>query len=197
LNARELAVRVTELAAVMPDVLGLMAPRSPERATRRRVVRNVVIVAGLLASVVAIATYVVRPENIARDKPAIASSVGFNTKPSGAVNGRIYEQFGFHSNAEASPWLRIDLEKAYDLTRIRVFGRHDCCFEQSIPIAVELSNDGQNFTSLAERDTPFDQLDPWEIVPETPVRARFLRVRALKTPLLVLTEVEAYGKVPR
>jgi hypothetical protein len=197
LNARELALRVAELGAVMPDVLGLMAPRLPEQVTRRRVIRNAVIVVGLLASVSAIVSYVVRPKNIARDKPAIASSIGFDTKPSGAVNGRIYEQFGFHSNAEAAPWLRIDLESAYDITRIRVYGRHDCCFDQSIPMAVELSNDGQNFTGIAERRTPFDQLDPWEIVPVRPIRARYVRVRALNNTVLVLSEVEVYGNAAR
>lgn len=197
LNPRELALRVAELGAVMPDVLALMTPRSPEREARRSALRNVIVIAGLLASVVAIASYVVRPKNIALHKHATGPSVAFDAPPSGAVNGRIYENFGYHSDHDPSPWLRIDLGGVYDITRIRVFGRHDCCFSQSIPMVVELSKDGSDFTTLAERTQPFDQIDPWEIVPDQPARARYVQVRKTSKGLLVLAEVEVYGHPAR
>jgi hypothetical protein len=193
LPAAELRARADELSSVTPEIVALLTPRKKD-AGRRRMVRATVVIVVLLASAVAIARFLIRPENVALHKLATSATTAFNTKPSGAVNGRIYEQYGFHSDNEASPWLRIDLGKPYDLTRIRVHGRHDCCFDQSIPMAVELSLDGENFTTLAERHEAFDQLDPWDIDPDQPARARYIRVRTLKKGLLVLTEVEAYGK---
>ncbi|HEX4338003.1 MAG TPA: discoidin domain-containing protein [Polyangiaceae bacterium] len=192
-SLRELALRVAELGAVTSDVVALLTPRSSEEQKRRRTVRNALIVAGLVASLGAIAVEFVRPENIALHRPTKASSHALGTRPSGAVNGRIYEQYGFHSEKESSAWWRVDLEQTYAVTRIRVYGRHDCCFDQSIPMVVEVSNDGDHFHQIAGRVEAFDQLEPWEITPDEPVKTRFIRVRSLKDTNLVLTEVEVYG----
>jgi len=197
LGPRELDARVAELAAIAPDVLSLMTPVTSEQQKRTLFVRRAVVAVGLLGSLAAIVATLISPENIALHKPATSATTAFDTRPSGAVNGRIYEQYGFHSDTQESPWLRIDLERTYDITRIRVHGRHDCCLGQSMPMVVELSFDGEKFHKIASRSAPFDQLDPWEINLEEPARGRYLRIRSRKKTVLVLTEVEAYGKPSR
>lgn len=133
--------------------------------------------------------------NLALGKPVIASSQAFDTEPSGAVDGNRYGQLGFHSEKEASPWLRIDLGRATSIDRITVFGRADCCFDQSLPLVVEVSNDGLKYRPVAERNEPFTQYEPWRFVPEKSLVARFLRLRTTRLTYLVVSEVEVRGVV--
>jgi hypothetical protein len=164
------------------------------REKTQRIARNAIIVVVLLASAIAIVSYAVHPQNVALHKLAVSDGALFDTKPAGAVNGRIYEKFGFHSEARDSPWLIVDLGRVYAIDGVRVYGRHDCCFDESVPMAVELSSDAATFNELAMRTEPFDQIDPWYIRPEQPAKARFVRVRSLKKTFLVLAELEVYGK---
>jgi hypothetical protein len=192
LDRRELRLRVGELAEVAENLLRLMAPETSKERMHRRLARNVLVGVVVLAALAVIVMTAVSPENIALHKRSTSSSAEFHTSPAGVVDGHAYEPLGFHSAEENSPWLRIDLGRPFDLTRVRVFGRHDCCFEQSIPLAVETSMDGDKFTVVATRTEAFDQIDPWEINLDSP-RARFLRVRHLGRGLLVLAEVQAFG----
>jgi hypothetical protein len=132
--------------------------------------------------------------NVARGKPATSSSRAFGTEPSGAVDGNRYGQLGFHSAEEDGPWLVIDLERRTRLDRISVFGRADCCFEQSLPLVVEASDDGVSFRTIAERAAPFSQYQPWVLRPRTPPIGRFLRLRTKRRSFLVVSEVEVRGE---
>jgi hypothetical protein len=134
------------------------------------------------------------PENLARDKPAEASSSAFDTKPRGAVDGFRYGQLGFHSREEKQPWLRIDLGGMRSLRGVTAFGRADCCFNQSLPLVLELSRDGEHFEPVARRVTPFSQFEPWEAKLYPPPEARYVRLRSEKRGFLVLSEVEVYGR---
>jgi hypothetical protein len=193
LSLRELTERVNGLSAVTPVLLALLAPQTPARQKTVRTLQRAAILLVLVSCVTALSVTVLPPKNIALHKPATSSSVAFDTKPAGAVNGKVYEPFGFHSDTEDSPWLRIDLGRKYTITEARVYGRHDCCFDQSVPMLFEGSDDGETFRLIAERKDPFDQVRPWVILPGS-ARARFVRLRSTKKTPLVLAEVELNGK---
>jgi F5/8 type C domain len=135
------------------------------------------------------------PPNLALSAVVSASSVGFRTSAQGAADGYRYGQLGFHSREQASPWLAFDLGSDHVITRVDIYGRGDCCFDMSIPLGLEASEDGVSYRLIATRKTPFSQVEPWVVRPKG-LTARYLRLRGLREgrSLLVLSEVEVYGK---
>jgi hypothetical protein len=194
LDDRERRVRVVELSSLAGRLMRKMSPQTPRERRKWRVLRHVSVAMAMAVSLALIAADLRAPENIALHKNATSSGSAYGTKPSGAVDGRAYKgRFGFHSDSGPTSWLRVDLGRDYDITGARIFGRHDCCFDQSIPMGLEVSDDGQVFTLVAEKRNAFDQVDPWEINLNY-VRARYVRVRRLEPGELVLSEVEVFGK---
>lgn len=72
-------------------------------------------------------------------------------------------------------------------------GRADCCYDQSVPLALEASNDGAHFRRVAVRWQPFSQSEPWLIEPPS-LAARFVRFHTLRDSVLVLSEVQVFGR---
>jgi hypothetical protein len=192
LSAEDASLRRSELAAATRWLETLVEPRSPKELILARVSR---VAVGVLCSIALAAFLVARlasPENVARGKFATSSSVAEGTTPAGAVDGSKNGSFGFHSDEEDSPWLTIDLGGQYKIASVRVFGRGDCCFDQSIPLALEASEDDATFHEIAARSEKFGESDPW-IVKLGPLVTRYLRLRTERRSVLVLSEVEVYG----
>jgi hypothetical protein len=192
LAIEDLDAKANSLEAVLRFLPTLLEVRSPAQITVIRTARLAVATAALCGLV----SWGVRPGNVAVHKPARSSSADLDTAPWGAVDGDKMAAFGFHSQTEESPWLSIDLERPYAISSLKIFGRGDCCFDQSIPLALEISDDGTNYRKIAERTEPFSQDDPWVVEPGRPV-ARFVRLRTQRPSVLVLTEVEVYGRPSR
>lgn len=131
--------------------------------------------------------------NLARKAQVSASSTNFDTTAAGAIDGFRYGQLGFHSGVEGSPWLALDLGGPRVIARVQVYGRGDCCFDQSVPLALEVSDDGIEYRVLWTRRKPFTQYEPWIFEPRDELRARFVRLRSKGKQPLVLSEVEVYG----
>jgi hypothetical protein len=175
---------------------GLVDPRSGREirmAHHVRLALAALVAATLIAMLV---QWVATPKNIALRKPVTASSEAWDTKPEGAVDGDKFTRFGFHSSLDDKPWLVIDLGANYRLTRVKVYGRGDCCFDQSVPLTMETSTDGTSFKAIAERASDFSQSAPWVVYPQSST-ARFLRLRTQRTSYLVLSEVEVNGHVAK
>jgi hypothetical protein len=171
----------------------LEAGDARERGTERaqRIVAVGVIVIAVLAQVWACAT---RPLNLALHREVHASSEALSTTATGAVDGIRYgAQLGFHSAEQDEPWLSVDLGRQVAINRVAAYGRSDCCFDQSIPLAFEVSDDGTAYRTVARREEPFSQPDPWILKPRG-LTARFVRFRTLRHSFLVLSEVEVYGR---
>jgi len=193
LDDRERRARVAELSSLAEELLRRMSPRTPQQRRKWRAIRNAGVALTMLVSLAVALSPLFEPENVALHKRTTSSSIALGTSPSAAVDGHAHEErFGFQSDTEPSPWLRIDLGRPYDITRVRIFGRHDCCFDQSVPMGFEISDDGKSFNLVAQKTDAFDQIDPWEINLDS-VRARYVRVRRLEKGLLVLAEVQAFG----
>jgi hypothetical protein len=133
------------------------------------------------------------PPNLARGKPVSASSVALGAVPERAIDGIRYGRLGFHSDGPGHEWWSVDLGRTYELERIAAYGRADCCFDQSVPLALETSLDGKSFREIANRTKIFRQSDPW-VIPGAGITARFVRFRTLRATYLVLAEVEVNGR---
>src|SRR5690606_12927751 len=90
-----------------------------------------------------------------------ASPPGYGTVAEGAVDGIRYAQLGYHSEHQRGPaHLTLDLGALRYVDRIRVFGRGECCFSQSIPIRLAVSRDGSHFERVASLKNSFSHYKP-------------------------------------
>jgi F5/8 type C domain-containing protein len=160
---------------------------------RRRELRIFRAGMALLASAVLVAALwsLSRPRNLALHRAVSSTPAGWNTSADEAVNGVRYGELGYHSKNSESPWLQVDLAAEHEIHRIQVYGRGDCCFGQSIPLAVEGSIDGRSYVPLGRRDQPFQPFHPWVLTP-TGISARYVRVRPLHAAYLAVAELEVY-----
>ncbi|HSY21569.1 MAG TPA: discoidin domain-containing protein [Polyangiaceae bacterium] len=170
--------------------------RSKTQLRYARLLRQVgtaVVAVAILAEGLAI---LLAPKDIALDKPVQGTPAIYETSAEGVVDGVKNGRFGYHSQEADQAFLTIDLQKAYVLSKIAVFGRGECCFDQSIPLVVEVSADGTAFRKIEERTTSFSEAEPWVVKP-TGTLARFVRVRVERRGVLVLSEIEVNGKLPK
>ncbi|MGD0528347.1 MAG: discoidin domain-containing protein [Polyangiaceae bacterium] len=134
------------------------------------------------------------PKNIALGKPVHPSSRKHNP-PDGKelVDGEIGTSFGIHTNVEDSPNVVIDLQGRYWIDSVKVYNRVDGWFDDSLPLVVELSQDGNKWDEIGRREEHFDASPPW-VVNGRGKPAEFVRVRVARKSYLAISEVEVYGK---
>jgi hypothetical protein len=168
--------------------------RSPRELKMARVLRLGVAGASALAVIVFLLVWIFSPKDLAKNRPATSNaSTMWGSTIAAAVDGSTSGPYGFHSSLEDSPWLAVDLGRRYAIDRVRVVGRSDGVYDQSVPLALEVSDDGGTYKQVAERTEPFSAFDPWVVKP-TGVTAQFVRVRTLRRSYLVIGELEVYGK---
>ena len=193
LPAREATLRAEAADALTRWMLTLAELRSPRQRRATRALRISIAILALLAIPIAGEVWAVLPTNISLHKKVSVSSQVPGTHPDGVVDDEVYGLPSFESAIEDSPWLAVDLGQRYLISDAEVFGRHDCCFDQAIPLAFEVSDDGETYRTLATKTDPFVSLLPW-IVKPLQVEARYVRVRVLRRSILALTEVVVYGR---
>jgi hypothetical protein len=193
LPAREANLRAEAADALTRWLLTLVEYRSPRQRRAARALRISVALLALIAIPVAAQIWAVLPTNISLHKHVSVSSQTPDSHPNQVVDDVFYGLPSFQSALEDSPWLAVDLGRRYLLSDAEVFGRHDCCFDQSIPLAFEVSDDGETYRTVATKTDPFVSLLPW-IAKPLEVEARYVRVRVLRRSILALTEVVVYGR---
>jgi F5/8 type C domain len=100
----------------------------------------------------------------------------------------ITDVMGVHTNGGEQQWVVIDLGAVKKFKRIVVYNRPDCCAERAVPLKVEVSNDNQNYTQIAERAESFDK---WTIK-DLDAEYRYIRLKNTPPNFLHLAEVEVY-----
>jgi hypothetical protein len=193
LSPRDSKRTVRDLDVATQWLSDLIEPRSPGALRLAMISRVAIGCTSLLVLLVSGVAWAVAPPNIALHKAVVSSSQSYDTKPEGAVNGQKKYDFEFCSAWEQEPWLAIDLGQAHAISRIKIYGRGDYAFDQSIPLALDVSDDGINYRKEFERNTPFSDYRPWTIKPSLLV-TRFIRLRTERTSVLVLNEVEVFGR---
>ncbi len=132
--------------------------------------------------------------NVALGKPVTASSRWAGT-PAGqeVVDGNTGGTFGIHTQTEENPWVAIDLGGNYALYEARIYNRGDGWFDDALPMAFEVSDDGATYQEIERRTTSFSQSAPW-ILKLPNRRARFVRVRIPRKSQVALSEIEVFGR---
>lgn len=192
LPEKEQAARAVDLDVLTTWLWERVAPQSEAslRATRRWRVGMAVV--GLLCAALAYPLWRICPTNVALNKLVTASPADKGTLPSAVVDDRLYGAYGFFSQRQQGPWVLIDLGRTYAITDAEVYGRRDCCYDESVPLTFELSDDGKVFRTVRTLNAPSTLLKTW-IIAAIDDSARFVRLRTLKNAPLVLTEVVVNG----
>ena len=165
---------------------------------------SVAVAAGLGALVVWGAGKVLGGKNIALgaqvqtssrrpDCPPGAGPAG--APPSALVDGSKSGAYETCTNFEVHPWVIVDLQKSHPLTKIKIYGRGDCCWGiYDLPAVLELSEDGTVYTEVGRRTTAFSASDPWTV--STGGRpARYVKIRSDSGEAreFVLNEIEVFA----
>lgn len=95
---------------------------------------------------------------------------------------------GFHTESLPNQFVVVDLGSIKKFDKVVVYNRADCCKERAVPMRLEVSDDGVNYSKLDERKEVFDV---WT-AKMLHARGRYVRLRLLQTNVLHLSEVEVY-----
>ena len=160
---------------------------APELATQRRLIarRAAMLFAGVLLLVVGTST--VRAVQRHFESPSLLLGKPFRTS-SHISHDPGNAKLLFHTDKDASPWVEYDLQGPLTLREVVIFNRSDCCNEAVLPLVVEVSDDQQHWTKVAEQKATFSS--PLSL-PFPPVQANYLRLRVERTSYLHLEGVEA------
>lgn len=190
--ARELKRRCERADRALETWLARLPLKSPARIRAIRWVRITTASLVLLLLPVGHRVYQLYPRNLVYGRPVVASSIDKGT-PAGLVDDYYYGLPPFVSKRERHPSVTIDLGRVHLVSDARVMGRHDCCYDEGLPLVFEISVDGTSFKSVGKRTDPFEVLEPW-IVTNITRPARYVRVRSEKTTVLALTEIAVFGR---
>lgn len=153
----------------------------------------------LLLSLPAFTTAVHLSGNLALDAPSVLSST-YGGVAEHAVDGKKHTVFDLgsctHTAAQANPWWRVDLSRPYNISRVTITNRRDCCEQRingaQIRIGHSLEDNGNNNTLAAEvryigrgvsKSFGFD-----------PVEGRYVNIYLPGTmKILTLCEVEVFA----
>jgi hypothetical protein len=118
-----------------------------------RLVRLTMVAALLL--LVAFGVYrVSRGPNLAAGKPWKTSSRWTGCSADPTCEGILL----FHTVEEKEPWAELDLLKPQTIHRIEVKNRVECCADRIVPLVVEVSLDGKQWTEVGRQT---DQFTTW------------------------------------
>lgn len=94
-----------------------------------------------------------------------------------------------HTAKEDGPWFEIDLGAPTVVRRVDVRNRKDCCQERTVPLVLEVSDDGETWAELGRRSEVF--FGTWKVT-FAPRRVRYVRLRVPHLTFLHLDGVSVY-----
>jgi len=183
-----------KIDVVIDYLRDLVDPRTERDLKVIRAVR--LSAAGVVLAILlsALAWKALAPTNLALGKPVSASSRHPQSKaaPDGLTDGSTSGPYGVHTRAENEAWVMVDLQSVYRIDRVKVFNRNDGYFDEGLPFALELSENGKDFVEVDRRTKPFSRLRPW-VYEGDRKPARYVRVRKIGHGYVALSELEVYG----
>jgi hypothetical protein len=145
------------------------------------------------------------PGNLARNGSVTMSSncdispefSPFPAEPARLVDGKRDRVYDACTAKSQGPWAQVDLGARAVLDRVVVVGRAECCWGlYTLPLVLEVSDDGREYREAQRRLLPFTQDDPWivELGGQTARRVRLRVASPSGRSQIVLTEIEVYGR---
>lgn len=128
-----------------------------------------------------------KPRDLAKGKPWRTSSIGAVCHPEKSECGGKTDIL-FHTRQEHEPWFEYDFGAPIAFSSLMVRNRSDCCADRTVPLVVEVSNDGQSFTEVTRREAQFATWSP----SFTTQHARYLRLRVARDSILHLEAIEVH-----
>jgi len=117
-------------------------------------------------------------------------------EPARLVDGKKDRNYDACTTAEREPWVLLDLGRRAIVDRVVVSGRAECCWGWgTLPLLLEISEDGREYELLRRRLVPFTRDEPWRAKVGNKT-ARYVRLRVepgADVSEIVLSEVEVYG----
>lgn len=161
------------------------------RRVRRARLLRVIFAALLVLSTIAwfAPRWIGRP-NLALHKPVVVpdSDPDFDVDPRQVVDGDELN-LGFHTRSDPDASVTIDLGSVESLHRVEVYNRFDCCQDRAVPMTLQLSTDGVNYTTEARRTLTFKR---WTATLPANTQARFVRLVHESSEYFHLAEIEVY-----
>ena len=182
-----------KLASAASLLLRGVDPRTPRQLRVARVIRIIVSAIAIVVLLWWSLSILLSTPNVALRKPVRASSLRGMTDGSGFTNGNVESTYGVHTETEASPWISVDLGSVMSLSKVKVYGRGDGWANESVPLVLEISVDGETFTEVDRRADPVGQFLPWTSKRDGE-KARWVRVRLPRQGYIALSEIEVFAK---
>ena len=160
-------------------------------AARRRMRRRSRVLFGAALGLLALGLGLWRAlaaPNLAFQQSVVAVDTTADLDPRLLVDGDKLN-LAFHSTRRRDPYVTIDLGKVHRVSRIEIFNRPDCCQERAVPLDVQLSVDGKNFSTIRREKHSFFELT---VRTKQPTPARYVRLQHVGTEYFHLSEVEVY-----
>lgn len=139
-------------------------------------------------SLLALAAFRWLEPDLAEGKRWETSSAWGSFPRAGVMAGESSIDGRFHTNDEQEPWVRLDLGEARRVHAVRIENRTNCCKERAIPLAIELSVDGENWKVVGYRRVLFDTIRQQFAAQQ----ARYVRLRVDRRSLLHLRRISVY-----
>lgn len=196
----ELSASPTEASAVLEIIDAFCSefenaidPRPRGTVRSVRAIRIAALAVASLYIAPMLLGYLWRGGNLARHAHVSVSSQHPGTPdPRGAINGTIEADFGVHTERDKEPWVLLDFGSERTIKQVIVYPRGDGYADESLPLTVEASSDGQAYAVVGTRALPFTQRSPWVL--KTTIHGRFLRLRTRAGGYIALSEIEAYAR---
>jgi hypothetical protein len=176
--------------AVVRGLLGGVESRSKNELRGLRIGRALAVVL-LIAGIVwhfARTRWLVH--DVALHKPVITSPLRpppFTAE--GVTDGRTRGTFAVQTLDGKPGFVMVDLERSYDIQRVKVWNRGDGWFYDNLPLTLDVSDDGVKFHEVAKRTEYFEV---W-MVDLGGRAARFVRV-SKENGYVALNEIEVYAR---
>jgi hypothetical protein len=125
-----------------------------------------------------------------------------NTKPLSLFDGKLGSKTGwaskecFHTQLEDKPWVKIDLGKTMEVSKIVIHNRYDCCQERLFPLQVTVGNKYDFMQGEPACTVPSGKPNPVNVDCKQNV-GRYVMIRILKKTYLDICEVKIYAKPGR
>ena len=119
---------------------------------------------------------------------------GSTPNPPAFTDGLTSGSYAVHTAREENPWAQIDLGETYRINKVKIYNRGDGWFDDGLPMTLEFSENGTDFTEIDKRTKSFGQRVPGMADRLGKKPARYVRIDGNRGGYVALNEIEVFGK---